>query len=481
MLQIKIMETNNKKDNNFLTRGCCHAPQIYQDNSQIAKHRCCKLDTYDWLKDVELPPGMPPFEYAEVRFKNSRKEFFKLPSDADLHPGDIVAVEASPGHDIGIISLMGETVRLQMRKKNFNTKRNQVKSVYRRARLTDIEKWLNAVDLEDRAQLKTRQIVRSIGLNMKINDVEYQGDETKAVFYYTAEERVDFRELIKLLAEEFRVRIEMRQIGARQEAARLGGIGSCGMELCCATWLTDFTSVSTNTARTQQLSLNPQKLAGQCGKLKCCLNYENDVYLDAMSNFPDSSILLKTQKGNAAHIKSDIFKGIMWYAYTDDQASMMALNVDRVNEIIQANKKGELPKQLEDLAITQGVKTDVDISNLTAEDIHRFDDTSEPGTRKKKRKTNRRNPSRPPQNGQDRNTQNQQKNQGRNVSRNRGGAQSQENKPTKPDGDNSQGGNQRKGRDNRKPGQNRPSNRNQKNRNDNRNRPENDNRNNKED
>jgi cell fate regulator YaaT (PSP1 superfamily) len=466
------METDNKKDNNFLSRGCCHAPQIYQNNQQIAEHRCCKLDTYDWLKDVELPPDALPFEYAEVRFKNSRKEFYKLPPDAALAVGDIVAVEATPGHDIGIISLLGEVARLQMRKKNFDIKRNQVKSIYRRARLTDIEKWLNAVDLEGRAQLKTRQIVRSIGLNMKINDVEYQGDETKAVFYYTADERVDFRELIKLLADEFRVRIEMRQIGARQEAARLGGIGSCGMELCCATWLTDFTSVTTNTARTQQLSLNPQKLAGQCGKLKCCLNYENDVYLDALSNFPDSNILLKTQKGNAAHIKSDIFKGIMWYAYTDEQSNMMALNVERVNEIIDANKKGELPKQLEDMAITQGVKTDVDLSNLTAEDIHRFDDTGEPGTRKKKKKSNRRNP-RQQQNAPEGGNQNDQRNQKRNKPQNRTPGP-QDNRQAKPDNPGDQNARQQKGRDNRKPGSNRPSNRNQKNRNPNRNKPGND-------
>lgn len=466
------METDNKKDNTFLSRGCCHAPQIYQNNRHIAEHRCCKLDAYDWLKDVELPPDVPPFGFAEVRFKNSRKEFYKLPPDTLFETGDIVAVEASPGHDIGIISLTGEAVRLQMRKKNFDVRRNQVKSIYRRARLTDIEKWLNAVDLEDRAQLKTRQIVRSIGLNMKINDVEYQGDETKAIFYYTADERVDFRELIKLLADEFRVRIEMRQIGARQEAARLGGIGSCGMELCCATWLTDFTSVTTNTARTQQLSLNPQKLAGQCGKLKCCLNYENDVYLDALGNFPDSNIMLKTQKGNAAHIKSDIFKGIMWYAYTDEQSSMMALNVERVNEIIEANKKGELPKQLEDMAITQGVKTDVDVSNLTAEDIHRFDDTGEPGTRKKKKKSNRRNP-RQQQNSPAKNNQNDQRNQRRNKPQNRTPGQ-QDNKQARADNPADQNTKRQKPRDNRKPGGNRPSNRNQKSRNPNRNKPGND-------
>jgi cell fate regulator YaaT (PSP1 superfamily) len=459
-------DTNDKHDNKFLTRGCCHAPQIYQQNHHIAEHRCCKLDVYDWLKDIELPPGQQIFGFAEVRFKNSRKEFFRLPQEGEFNTGDIVAVEASPGHDIGIISLTGEAVRLQMRKKNVDLKRNQIKSIYRRARLSDIEKWLNAVDLEDRTKLKTRQIVRGTHLNMKINDVEYQGDETKAIFYYTADERVDFRALIKLLADEFRVRIEMRQIGARQEAARLGGIGSCGMELCCATWLTDFTSVTTSTARTQQLSLNPQKLAGQCGKLKCCLNFENDVYLDALTNFPDCNIVLHTEKGTAVHIKSDIFKGIMWYAYTNDQANMMALNVERVNEIIEANKKGEQPTQLEDIAITRGVKTDVEVNNLTAEDIHRFDETDEPGTRRKKKKIRRRS------DNQTQSSVDPQNNQRRSKPQSNDNSQIQENRKNVRNDDNKNRPFQKQGRENKKSDRNRPSNRNQ-----NRNRPnrENDN------
>jgi len=383
-------------DNTFLSRGCCHAPQIYQDNSKIAEHRCCKLDAYDWLKDIEIPEGLKYFDIAEVRFKNSRKEFYKVGPDMKFEIGDIVAVEASPGHDIGIISLIGEVVRLQMRNKNVNPEDESIKKVYRRARLSDIEKWLNAVDLEDRAKLKTRKIARSLGLEMKVNDVEYQGDETKAVFYYTADERVDFRELIKHMADEFKVRIEMRQIGARQEAARLGGIGSCGRELCCGTWLTEFTSVTTNTARTQQLSLNPQKLAGQCGKLKCCLNYENDVYLDALKDFPNSNIVLKTEKGEAVHQKSDVFKRIMWYAYTNNQASMMALSVERVHEIIQANKNNKLPKQLEDVAITSEIKTDFGNGGLTDEDINRFDKVDDTESEnKRKRKKSRKRPVKP--------------------------------------------------------------------------------------
>ncbi len=379
-------------NNTFLSRGCCHAPQIYQNNSKIAEHRCCKLDAFDWLKDIEIPDGQKYFDIVEIRFKNSRKEFYRLSPDMKFHSGDIVAVEASPGHDIGIISLTGEVVRLQMRNKNVNPEDESIKRVYRKARLADIEKWLNAVDLEDRSKIKTRKIARGLGLEMKVNDVEYQGDETKAVFYYTADERVDFRELIKLMAEEFKVRVEMRQIGARQEAARLGGIGSCGRELCCGTWLTDFTSVTTNTARTQQLSLNPQKLAGQCGKLKCCLNYENDVYLDALKDFPNSNIVLKTEKGEALHQKSDVFKRIMWYAYTNNQSSMMALSVDRVHEIILANKNNKLPKQLEDIAITSEIKTDFGNGGLTDEDINRFDkvDDSESENKRKRKKSRRR-------------------------------------------------------------------------------------------
>ena len=394
--------TDQESNNPFLSRGCCHAPQIYQDNSRIASHRCCKLDVTDWLGDVKLPEHHPQFDCVEIRFKNCRKDFFRLTTELDLKVGDIVAVEASPGHDIGIITMTGEIVKLQMRKKNVEPTADTIKKVYRRARLTDIEKWLNAVDQEDRVQIKSRKIARNLNLDMKINDVEFQGDETKAVFYYTAEERVDFRELIRVLADEFKIRIEMRQIGVRQESARLGGIGSCGRELCCATWLTDFTSVTTSTARIQQLSPNPQKLAGQCGKLKCCLNYENDVYLDALKDFPDTNIYLKTAKGSAIHQKSDVFKRIMWYAYQNDQNNMMALSVDRVKEIIAENRKGNFPAQLEDSALTREVKVDIGNGGLTQEDISRFDKMEEPASQRRRKKKSRRNEApgsqdRPPQ------------------------------------------------------------------------------------
>lgn len=388
--------TKNKdiSDNQFLTRGCCHAPQVYHDNNKIADHRYCKLDTYNWLEDITLPESKPVFEFVEVRFKNSRKEFYKIHPEMKFNVGDIVAVEATPGHDIGIISLTGEIVRLQMRKKNFDFSGDSIKKVYRRARLTDIEKWLNAVDLEPRAQVKARIIARNLGLMMKINDVEYQGDETKAIFYYTADDRVDFRELIKKLAEEFKIRIEMRQIGARQEAARLGGIGSCGREFCCSTWLTSFNSVTTNTARVQQLSLNPQKLAGQCGKLKCCLNYENDVYLDALKEFPNSNTILRTEKGEAVHQKSDVFKKIMWYSYITDQSNLMALTLENVQKIIEDNRKGIFPKLLEDFAIKQERKADYGTSAIEEEDIHRFDNMEEKTVRKKNKIRRDNNPKR---------------------------------------------------------------------------------------
>ncbi|HQB48117.1 MAG TPA: regulatory iron-sulfur-containing complex subunit RicT, partial [Bacteroidales bacterium] len=284
------IKSDNDIDKKFLTRGCSQAPQLYQDNKNIFVGRCCKLNAHDWLQNVQLPEDHSLFNCVEVRFKNCRKDFFRIHGDMKFTTGDIVAVEATPGHDIGIVSLTGEIVKLQMLKKGVDPYSPQVKRIYRKARLADIEKWVNTVDLENEATLKSRKMAWDLNLDMKINDVEYQGDETKAVFYYTADERVDFRQLIKVLADHFKVRIEMRQIGVRQEAARLGGIGSCGRELCCSSWLSDFTSVSTSKARTQLLPMNPQKLAGQCGKLKCCLNFENDVYLDALKEFPDNSI-----------------------------------------------------------------------------------------------------------------------------------------------------------------------------------------------
>jgi cell fate regulator YaaT (PSP1 superfamily) len=367
--------------NRFLSRGCWAEPRLYEANSNIFDHRCTKLDTFDWLHDVILPPGQKPFDCVEVRFKNSRKDFYRVPDCFEIFVGDIVAVEAAPGHDIGIVSLKGELVRFQMRKKRVNPRAEEVKKVYRKARMSDIEKWISAVAREDATMLQARQIAVGLGLKMKIDDVEYQGDGTKAIFYYTADDRVDFRELIKVLAEEFKVRIEMRQIGARQESGRLGGIGTCGRELCCATWMTRFRSVTTNSARVQQLSLNPQKLTGQCSKLKCCLNFEYATYLDALKEFPNNEIILKTKRGEALHQKTDIFKKVMWYSYIDDQANVLAIPIEKVREIIHRNNKGDYPDKLEDFSDIKERKV-VDFENVVGQDdLTRFDELDRSGIR----------------------------------------------------------------------------------------------------
>ncbi len=368
------MDNNKTKNinNPFFTRGCCAIPSGSETDDTF-KPSCAKLDSHNWLKDIDLSTDENRTEIIEVRFKNSKKDFFKVLYGMNLQEGDIVAVESSPGHDIGIVSLTGELVRIQMKRKKSRTTLDEMKKVYRRARPSDIEKWVASVELEDKTLFGTRNIVADLELNMKINDVEYQGDGTKAIFYYTADERVDFRQLIKVLAEKFKVRIEMKQIGARQEAARLGGIGSCGRELCCGTWMSSFKSVTTNNARTQQLSLNPSKLAGQCGKLKCCLNYENSTYLEAMKEFPDSDVILKTKKGEAEYQKADVFKRFIWYSYTGDYSSMMAIPLDKVNNIIQLNSKGKLPDKLEDFAESLEQKADYE-NGVENDEFYRFDE-----------------------------------------------------------------------------------------------------------
>jgi cell fate regulator YaaT (PSP1 superfamily) len=365
-------KNQNIINNQFLSRGCAAEPRIYDKNDNIYKHGCCKLDSCDWLSDIPPPDGVSPFPNVEIRFKNSHLDFYRAAAELELAIGDIVAVEGSPGHDIGIVSLTGEAARLQMKKKKANPEADSLKMVYRKARVSDIEKWLSAVGKEESAKFKTTELANSLNLQMKINDVEYQGDSTKATFYYTAEERVDFRELIKLLADEFKIRIEMRQIGVRQEASRLGGIGSCGREICCSTWMTRFKSVSTSSARKQQLSLNPQKLAGQCGKLKCCLNFETAMYEDALKEFPSSNIVLKTKKGDAVHHKNDVFKKLMWYSYAKERSDIMAIPVDKVKEIIRKNENGKLPPKLEDFAFVKEQK--VEFENATdQDDLKRFD------------------------------------------------------------------------------------------------------------
>jgi len=360
-----------KPFNPFLSRGCCQPPRMYHKNESSFGHQCSKFDSLDWMKDIP-PVESKRHDIVEVRFKNSRKEFFRMPPDMELQIGDMVAVEASPGHDIGIVSMTGELVRVQLRKRNPQNSLEELKKVYRKARLTDIEKWITAVEQELSTLYRSREIAEQLGLQMKINDVEYQGDNTKAIFYYTADDRVDFRELIKLLAEEFKIRIEMRQIGARQEASRLGGIGPCGRELCCSTWINDFKSVTTGAARIQQLSLNPQKLAGQCGKLKCCLNFEYETYLDALKGIPDPELRLKTKRGEAVHQKTDIFRRIMWYSYVSDMNNLLAIPVDQVILIQEENKKGNLPDKLEDYCQVKEKKSQFE-SGAGQDDLTRFD------------------------------------------------------------------------------------------------------------
>jgi cell fate regulator YaaT (PSP1 superfamily) len=347
---------------------------------------CNKLHATDWLKDNKPPEVYPKSGIVEVRFKNSRKDFFRADIDLELEIGDIVAVESSPGHDLGIVSLAGEVVRLQLKKKKINYKTAEFRKVYRKAKVSDIEKWATAVKQEEETMFRSRSMAQSLNLSMKISDVEYQGDRTKAIFYYTADERVDFRELIRVLADAFNVRIEMRQIGMRQEASRLGGIGSCGRELCCSTWLTQFRSVSTNAARTQQLSLNPQKLAGQCSKLKCCINYENDTYNDALKDFPDLYSELTTEKGQAVFQKFDVLRKMIGYSYKDNFSNIIMVPVERVKEIISLNRNKQFPQDLLSDETT-GIENDKEINNgieSNLEDsLSRFDS---PTNTKKRRK-----------------------------------------------------------------------------------------------
>lgn len=341
-----------EKDNINISQdncGCENCPNLrikdHRDCSKPCNSGCFKLESYDWLTDISELESFN--EVIEVRFKNTRKGYYINNNKLRLQKGDVIAVEASPGHDIGIVALTGQIVRYKMISEGFNYKEQELKRVYRKAKPVDIEKWQEAIALEHSTMIKSRQIASKLNLDMKIGDVEYQGDRTKAIFYYIADDRVDFRQLIKVLADEFKIRIEMRQIGARQEAGRIGGIGACGRELCCASWVTSFVSVTTNAARYQEVSLNPQKLAGQCGKLKCCLNYELDAYLDAQEDFPDTSIQLKTRNGYAVHQKTDVFKRQMWYSYTEeDKHTITCLSVDDVKDIIEMNKKNKYPDVL---------------------------------------------------------------------------------------------------------------------------------------
>ncbi len=358
-------------NNPFLTRGV--ASITNEETPKVEyKHGCCKLGNFDWIEELPISLEHTEFPICEVRFKNSHKEFFILPEEGVFKVGEVVTVEAPTGHDIGIISMVGLSVKRQMESRK--TSLDAVtKKVYRHSKLSDVEKWIATVNMEHTTMLSSRYIAWDLNLKMKVNDVEYQGDGSKAIFYYSAEERVDFRELIKILADRFKIRIEMRQIGVRQEAARLGGIGTCGRELCCSAWLTNFQSVSTVTARTQQLSLNPQKLAGMCSKLKCCLNFEQSTYIEELKNFPPPNTHFFTKKGKAFYNKIDIFKKIIWYSYANDHSTIFAIPVDAVKEIIAMNKQGKNPESLEKFAVVNQKKVDEGV-NYSLSELKRIED-----------------------------------------------------------------------------------------------------------
>ena len=370
------------------SKGC-------KNNGTCGTDSCNKLTVFDWLSNMTLPSGETPFNWIEVRFKNGRKHYYKNDESITLSIGDVVATQAQSGHDVGMVTLTGELVRVQMKRKKVEENSEEILKIYRKASQKDIDIWSSVRDKEETMKVKARQFAIDLKLQMKISDIEYQGDASKATFYYTAEERVDFRELIKVFAREFRTRIEMKQVGFRQEAARLGGIGSCGRELCCSTWLVDFRSVSTSAARYQQLSLNPQKLVGQCGKLKCCLNYELDSYLDALKSFPKTDVKLQTEKGIAVCQKTDIFKGHMWYAYEGEWINWHKLTTIQANEIIDLNKNRKKASSLEDYAEELTEDTKSDFENVVGQDsLTRFDSPKRKRERRNNRNRNKRKPQR---------------------------------------------------------------------------------------
>ena len=341
------------------------------------------MNTHDWLSD--LPETSNETDVVEIRFKSTRKDFYINVNGLSIKRGDIVAVEANPGHDIGVVSLTGRLAELQMRKLSLEPKTYNFKKVYRKAKDVDIDKWKSAQEKEKPTMIRARQIAKDLGLDMKIGDVEYQGDNTKAIFYYIADGRVDFRELIKVFAREFSVRIEMKQIGARQEAGLIGGIGSCGRELCCSSWRTQFSSVTTDAIRYQELPVNAQKLAGQCGKLKCCLMYELDTYLDAREDFPKELLELETTDGIAYHHKTDVLKKEIWYSF-DKHApvNLTPVSLERVKEVIMLNKKGQKVDKL----IEESIVSDNFYSAGIADEENRIDRFDNKNNTDKSRKNN---------------------------------------------------------------------------------------------
>jgi len=373
--------------------GCnsCHGnsanlkgtPPGCNNNGFCSNDGCNKLASFDWLSDMELPEKQR-FDVVEVRFKNGRKDFFRNTNHLPIYNGDSIIVDVPNGHHLGHVSMQGELVRLQMAKKKVENN-DDIRTIYRIATQKDLAKYADICKKENPTLYRTREIIEQQKLEMKLTDVEFQADGTKATFYYSADERVDFRELIKILASEFKIRVEMRQISLRQEASRLGGIGSCGRELCCSTWLTDFKSVTTSAARYQNLSLNPSKLSGQCGRLKCCLNYELETYMEALSDIPTLERPLLTQKGEAKLQKTDIFKKIMWFGY-ENENSWISIPVNRVKEIIEMNTSGEKPASLKE----NHVLVEDEVSESLNSDLEKLDRKFKKQKNKKKKKRNKR-------------------------------------------------------------------------------------------
>jgi cell fate regulator YaaT (PSP1 superfamily) len=374
------MSCKNCHKNNCITdigRGCCFCDSG-EGNVEIS---VCqggqKLNITDWLDEM---PGNLPDDIFEIHFKNTRKGFYKNVNGLELKRGDVVAVESSPGHDIGVVSLTGDLVYRQMKRMGFNPANQEFKKIYRKAKPYDIEKWQEAIAREHPTMIESRRIAADLGLDMKIGDVEYQGDRIKAIFYYIADERVDFRELIKIFADRFKIRVEMKQIGARQEAGRIGGIGACGRELCCASWISNFVSVTTGSARMQEISLNPQKLAGQCSKLKCCLIYELDAYMDARKEFPRIYNPLEAMDGTFHHVKNDIFAGTMYFSPAPNGAGVhIPLSIERVKEIIRLNKQGKKVDKLEDASAAPKEQVPDFQSGMGEDSITRFDSARRSG------------------------------------------------------------------------------------------------------
>jgi len=364
------------------------SPKGCQNNGTCGSDSCNKLTVFDWLENMHPPQGEEDCSFVEVRFKNSRKEFFRFPKELKPQAGSLVITKVDRGYDLGTVTLAGALVAVQMKRKKIKAESDKIGTILRLANQEEIDIWQASRAKEAEVQKRARELAIALKLNMKLSDVEFQGDGKKATFYYTADKRVDFRQLIKDMARAFSIRIEMRQIGLREEASRLGGIGSCGRELCCSTWLTDFRSVNTAAARYQQLSLNPQKLAGQCGRLKCCLNYELEVYRSALKAFPKAEVKLQTEKGIGVFQKMDIFKGLIWYAYKGEWTTWYKLTVSAVNEIIEKNKANQKVTRLE-AYVEEEVKEEKNKlfdSGVGQDSLKRFDPPRSHSKRNKRRR-----------------------------------------------------------------------------------------------